>query len=165
MQNHNAKIKNTAYRPIRPKSVENPGAPGEYFLTNKANLPKGKMSANIYLARDYEDKRRFWFEKNKANQSQFCRWQLRTGTLPPCFKRFWAVLQSQNPTHESYLLRHNERLTIRARQQLVGLRIIHELLGPWIELQHRPELVGVLRDIEAQRAFDGLLDRIPGFSY
>jgi hypothetical protein len=36
MQNHNVKFKNSAFRPIRPESVENPSSPGG-GLQNKAN--------------------------------------------------------------------------------------------------------------------------------
>ena len=43
----------------------------ETILQNKANFQKDRMSANIYLTRDYEEKPRFWLEKNKAKQTQF----------------------------------------------------------------------------------------------
>jgi len=38
MQNHNVKFKNSAYRPIRPESVENPGATGDYYLEKQSQF-------------------------------------------------------------------------------------------------------------------------------
>jgi hypothetical protein len=38
MQNHNVKIKNSAYRSIRPESVENPGVPGEQNLKKQSQF-------------------------------------------------------------------------------------------------------------------------------
>ena len=71
MQNHNAKIKNSTYRPIRSESAENPGAPGNIFMQNKANLRKAQMNAKSITTREYEEKRLFWLEKNKANLLAF----------------------------------------------------------------------------------------------
>jgi hypothetical protein len=36
-------------------------------MQNKANFRKGKMNLNFYLTKDYENKRRRGFRKNKAN--------------------------------------------------------------------------------------------------
>ena len=65
MQNHNVKIKNSAYRPIRPESVESPGAPGEYFLKNKANLQDDQMNVKSIITKDYRRNDAFGVQKTK----------------------------------------------------------------------------------------------------
>jgi hypothetical protein len=67
MQNHNAKIKNSVYRPAWPESVENPGPPGDYFLTNKANFRKAKMNIMSFHTMDYGVFAALGLRKNKAN--------------------------------------------------------------------------------------------------
>ena len=69
MQNHNAKIKNSAYRPIRTESAENLGAPEDYILKNKANLQNAKMNVNLYDKKDYDSEPRRRLQKNKPNQA------------------------------------------------------------------------------------------------
>ena len=40
---------------------------GTMIWKNKANFRKTKMNVKSYYVTDYEDNRRFWHEKNKAN--------------------------------------------------------------------------------------------------
>ena len=46
-------------------------SPADYFMQNKANLRKAKMSANVFVTKDYENKTTLRLPKNKPNQSQF----------------------------------------------------------------------------------------------
>jgi len=52
--------------------VENPLQIGT-ILKNKANLQRVQMSISLYEQKDYEEKSRFWLEKNKANSKPISR--------------------------------------------------------------------------------------------
>jgi hypothetical protein len=53
MQNHNVKIKNSAYRPIRLESVEDPGTPG-CDLKKQSQSPA--FGVNSFTGGRYENK-------------------------------------------------------------------------------------------------------------
>jgi len=48
-----------------------------------------------------------------------------------------------------YMLRHNERLAIRTRQQPISRSVLHEPLSPGVESQFWAEAVCALRHIES----------------
>ena len=56
---------NLGFYPVRPESAENLGAPGDYFLINKANLPEGKIHAKSVFTKDYED---FYVRRQRENK-------------------------------------------------------------------------------------------------
>jgi hypothetical protein len=70
MQNHNVKIKNSAYRPIKPDSVEDPGELGNNFAKQSQYAP-AQTGANSFVGERYENKPRPGLGENKSKQGQF----------------------------------------------------------------------------------------------
>ena len=84
MQNHNATIKNSAYRPVRTESAENPGAPGEFLCKTKPiagvcpeilNKPNGcGMTAIKARFTEHDLKNKANLPEGKMMLSQYRQW-------------------------------------------------------------------------------------------
>ena len=51
--------------------METPGAPEDYFMQNKPNLPDAQMNVTSFYTVDYENKSNWKLGENKPNQSQY----------------------------------------------------------------------------------------------